>query len=234
MLCQGPKGNPPDRPAITHRNEPPEVVAVKPSWEVVPCAPSTTPPPRTAAPDAATIGDARVMSITEASRSTPTARPASRIAIRPPSSRRRGGEGLAPWLAVQATANHQRLGSSRLDAAEAWILLRSVTAVNRSRPARCERAPQIPYQDEGCDTGSLRTSLRLAPPRTRSSKEGATYYAVAVALLRIIEAVVRDQRTVLSVSSVIGNGRHRQSEVCLSLPSIVGARGVEGVLELRL
>ena len=109
-----------------------------------------------------------------------------------------------------------------------------MTAVNRSRPARCERAPQIPYQDEGCDTGSLRTSLRLATPRTRSSKEGATYYAVAVALLRIIEAVVRDQRTVLSVSSVIGNGRYRQGEVCLSLPSIVGARRVEAVLELRL
>ena len=36
------------------------------------------------------------------------------------------------------------------------------------------------------------------------------------------------------MSSVIGNGRYRQSEVCLSLPSIVGARGVEGVLELRL
>ncbi len=65
-------------------------------------------------------------------------------------------------------------------------------------------------------------------------KKGATYYAVAVALLRIIEAVVRDQRTVLSVSSVVGNRRYRQGEVCLSLPSIVGARGVEEVLELHL
>jgi L-lactate dehydrogenase len=54
--------------------------------------------------------------------------------------------------------------------------------------------------------------------------KGATYYAVAVALLRIIEAVVRDQRTALSVSSVVGNGRYRLGEVCLSLPSIVGAR----------
>ena len=57
---------------------------------------------------------------------------------------------------------------------------------------------------------------------------------MAVALLRIIEAVVRDQRTVLSVSSVVGNARYRQGEVSLSLPSIVGARGVEEVLELHL
>jgi L-lactate dehydrogenase len=65
-------------------------------------------------------------------------------------------------------------------------------------------------------------------------KKGATYYAVAVALLRIVEAIVRDQRTVLSVSSVVGNQRYRLGEVGLSLPSIVGARGVEEVLELRL
>jgi L-lactate dehydrogenase len=65
-------------------------------------------------------------------------------------------------------------------------------------------------------------------------RKGATYYAVAVALLRIIEAVVRDQRTVLSVSSLVGDKPYGLGEVCLSLPSIVGARGVEEVLPLRL
>ena len=65
-------------------------------------------------------------------------------------------------------------------------------------------------------------------------RKGATYYAVAAALLRIIEAVVRDQRTVLSVSSLVGSTRYGVGEICLSLPSIVGARGVEEVLELRL
>jgi L-lactate dehydrogenase len=65
-------------------------------------------------------------------------------------------------------------------------------------------------------------------------RKGATYYAVAVALLRIVEAIVRDQRTVLSVSSAVGDRPYRLGEVCLSLPSIVGAGGVEEVLELRL
>ena len=65
-------------------------------------------------------------------------------------------------------------------------------------------------------------------------RKGATFYAVAVALLRIVEAVIRDQRTVLSVSSVVGGKPYRLGEVCLSLPSIVGAGGVEEVLPLRL
>jgi L-lactate dehydrogenase len=65
-------------------------------------------------------------------------------------------------------------------------------------------------------------------------RKGATFYAVAVALLRIVEAVIRDQRTVLSVSSVVGSKPYRLGEVCLSLPSIVGAGGVEEVLPLRL
>jgi L-lactate dehydrogenase len=65
-------------------------------------------------------------------------------------------------------------------------------------------------------------------------RKGATYYAVAAALLRIIEAVVRDQRTVLSVSSLVGGKPYGFDGVCLSLPSIVGSRGVEHVLPLGL
>jgi L-lactate dehydrogenase len=65
-------------------------------------------------------------------------------------------------------------------------------------------------------------------------RKGATYYAVAVALTRIAEAIVRDQRTVLSVSSLVGTRPYGLGEVCLSLPSIVGARGVEEVLGLHL
>lgn len=64
--------------------------------------------------------------------------------------------------------------------------------------------------------------------------KGATYYAVAAALVRIVEAIVRDQRTVLPVSSVVGAAHYGLGDVCLSLPSIIGARGVEEVLQLRL
>src|SRR6266436_4384540 len=49
---QGPKGKPPDRPAITHWKLPPADVAPNPSCEVSPKGPSTTPPPTTLASDA--------------------------------------------------------------------------------------------------------------------------------------------------------------------------------------
>jgi L-lactate dehydrogenase len=64
-------------------------------------------------------------------------------------------------------------------------------------------------------------------------RKGATYYAVAAGLMRIVEAILRDQRTVLSVSSLI-DGYGGLSEVCLSLPTVVARRGVERVLRLDL
>ncbi|MFW6082482.1 MAG: L-lactate dehydrogenase [Chloroflexota bacterium] len=64
-------------------------------------------------------------------------------------------------------------------------------------------------------------------------RKGATYYAVAVALVRIVEAILRDQRTVLTASSLVP-GCYGIDDVCLSLPAVVGRRGVERVVELAL
>ena len=64
-------------------------------------------------------------------------------------------------------------------------------------------------------------------------RKGATNYAVATGLLRIVEAILRNQNTVLSVSSLI-DGHYGISEVCLSLPTVVNRRGVERVLHLEL
>jgi L-lactate dehydrogenase len=64
-------------------------------------------------------------------------------------------------------------------------------------------------------------------------RKGATYYAVAAGLMRIVEAVLRDQRTVLSVSSRIDE-YHGIRDVCLSLPTVVDRSGVERVLRLEL
>src|SRR5438309_10590893 len=68
MFSHGLKGNPPDRPAMTHRNEPPALVAVNPSWEVVPGAPATTPPPRTAGPEEPAAEGASAISATPSKR----------------------------------------------------------------------------------------------------------------------------------------------------------------------
>lgn len=64
-------------------------------------------------------------------------------------------------------------------------------------------------------------------------RKGATYYAIGLGLLSIVEAILRDQHTVMTVSSLM-NGEYGVSDICISLPSIVGAHGVEEVLNLAL
>ena len=59
-------------------------------------------------------------------------------------------------------------------------------------------------------------------------RKGATYYAVAAGLFRIVEAIVRDQSTVLSTSSLL-TGQYGISDVCLSLPSVINRRGIARV-----
>ncbi len=59
--------------------------------------------------------------------------------------------------------------------------------------------------------------------------KGATNYAVGLAAARVIEAVLRDQRQVLPVSSLL-DGIAGIGDVCLSLPSVVDRLGVDTVL----
>jgi L-lactate dehydrogenase len=64
-------------------------------------------------------------------------------------------------------------------------------------------------------------------------RKGATYYAVAAGLVRIVEAVLRDQKTVLSVSSLIRD-YYGIDDIYLSVPAIVGRGGIEHTLRLGL
>jgi L-lactate dehydrogenase len=64
-------------------------------------------------------------------------------------------------------------------------------------------------------------------------RKGATYYAVAAGLMQITQAVLRNQKTVLSVSSLIDN-YYGLNDVCFSLPTVIDRGGVEQVLRLEL
>jgi L-lactate dehydrogenase len=64
-------------------------------------------------------------------------------------------------------------------------------------------------------------------------RKGATYYAVALAVRRIVEAIVRNESSILTVSSLL-EGNYGVSDVCLSLPTVVNANGIERVLDLPL
>ncbi|HMA68079.1 MAG TPA: L-lactate dehydrogenase [Desulfosalsimonadaceae bacterium] len=63
--------------------------------------------------------------------------------------------------------------------------------------------------------------------------KGATYFAVGLALVRIVESILRDQKSVLTVSTYL-EGEFGLSAVCLSVPAIVSAEGVERIIAYDL
>lgn len=56
--------------------------------------------------------------------------------------------------------------------------------------------------------------------------KGATYYAIAMAVRRICECIIRDTDSVMTVSAMIHN-QYGINDVCLSLPFVVGAAGLK-------
>mgnify|MGYP006217342761 CR=1 FL=1 len=56
--------------------------------------------------------------------------------------------------------------------------------------------------------------------------KGATNFAIGTVSARVIEAIVRDERRVLPVSSFL-HGWLGFDDVCMSVPSVVGRAGVE-------
>jgi len=88
--------------------------------------------------------------------------------------------------------------------------------------------------DEFCETcreRGVRLDKNAVQQEVRDSayhvieSKGGTNYAVGLALERIVGAVLRDERSVLPVSSMV-RGLHGIEDVCLSLPCVVGGQGV--------
>ena len=65
------------------------------------------------------------------------------------------------------------------------------------------------------------------------SAKNATYYAIAESVKKIVSSIVRDENTVLPVSTYI-SGHYGLDDICLGLPCIVGADGVKEILEIPL
>ncbi len=56
--------------------------------------------------------------------------------------------------------------------------------------------------------------------------KGATYFAIGLSLVRISEAILRDEHSVLTVSALL-QGEYGIDDVCLSVPHVVGHHGIE-------
>ena len=61
----------------------------------------------------------------------------------------------------------------------------------------------------------------------------ATYFGVAMAVCRICECIMRNEHSILTVSGVV-EGQYGASDMALSLPCIVGAGGLEQIIQIEL
>lgn len=62
-------------------------------------------------------------------------------------------------------------------------------------------------------------------------RKGYTNYAVALAITRIVNAILRDENSILTVSS-LQNGAYGIEDVYISVPTVVGRTGVKHVIEV--
>ncbi len=65
------------------------------------------------------------------------------------------------------------------------------------------------------------------------NRKGATYFAVGLAIKRIVEAILRDENSILTVSSLL-DGQYGISDIYVGVPTIVGASGTKKILEVPL
>ena len=63
--------------------------------------------------------------------------------------------------------------------------------------------------------------------------KGATYYAIGIVARRIMQVIQSDAKTVLPLSVPL-DGLYGEKGVSLSVPCVLGSRGVENVLEIEL
>ena len=86
-----------------------------------------------------------------------------------------------------------------------------------------------------CDTvklGEIYENVKNSAYKIIEAK-GATYYAIADAVRRIVSAIIRDEKTILTLSVAV-NGEYGLSDMCIGLPCLVGKDGVEKILEIPL
>jgi len=97
-------------------------------------------------------------------------------------------------------------------------------------------AKYCPVCDGHCDykkeLGEIFEEVKNAGYKIIEAK-GATYYAIGLALVRIVESMLRDENSVLPISTLV-NDYYGVNDVCLSIPSVINRNGVEKLLRLEL
>jgi len=89
------------------------------------------------------------------------------------------------------------------------------------------------FQIDDATRESIDTDVRNAAYIIIEGK-GATYYGIGSALAKIVDVVVHDQRSVLTVTTSAGTEEGGVSDTCISRPRVMGGQGVLSTLDLPL
>jgi L-lactate dehydrogenase len=90
-----------------------------------------------------------------------------------------------------------------------------------------------------CDMRKLQNLSNIASEVVSAAyqiiqKKGATFYAIALSVEKIVDTILNNQHSVLTISSYITNAFDGEVDgVYLSLPTVVGGSGVEKILNLN-
>lgn len=108
----------------------------------------------------------------------------------------------------------------------------SVSVSGMTMDEYCRDCGQCEWQLPSRMEAAFDADVRRAAYRVIDMK-GSTNYAIALAVKRIAQAVLRDEKSILTVSSLV-SGQYGIHDVCLSLPCVIGRRGVERVIPIKL
>jgi L-lactate dehydrogenase len=64
-------------------------------------------------------------------------------------------------------------------------------------------------------------------------KKGATYYGIAMGLVRITRAILHDENAILTVSAYL-DGQYNEQNLYIGVPAIINRNGIREVMELKL
>ena len=63
--------------------------------------------------------------------------------------------------------------------------------------------------------------------------KGSTYYGIGLSLVRITQTILRNENSILTVSSLL-NGQYGIKDVCISVPCVLGQQGIRKILNAEL
>jgi L-lactate dehydrogenase len=134
---------------------------------------------------------------------------------------------LSQHFGVDAHSVHAYIIGEHGDSEVPVWSLANIAGMRLSDYCRAHGLAYHPQQMQGIFESTRDAAYRII------ERKGATYYAVAAGLLSITQSILRHQNTVLSVSSLIED-YYGMSDVCFSLPTVVGRGGIQRVLRLEL